>query len=322
VEVLFKLVDRTLSCLDGYQVKDWQVNRFAELLLEAGVDCVEVSEKFASMVQLSPDKLSLRLQNPGDYIRHPAFSRFVCLRASSSNPRVITELALNDMKDSYTIAKNAGIENVRLRGLDGCLLEDYLNVFELVRKTFPGVVELCPTNRNRCATAIAVEWAADGGSSVVSSFAGIGGFACTEEVIMALRMSRQRKPGKMYGMFPEMRRLMQDMCKRKFPRSKPVIGEGIFCVESGLHVDGIAKQPKCYEPFPPETVGQERTISLGKGSGKASIEWKLKELGICIDTELAPALLRLVKEAGISLNQPISDKEFKKMALGLKKGLA
>ncbi|MGI6551759.1 MAG: homocitrate synthase/isopropylmalate synthase family protein [Bacillota bacterium] len=40
------------------------------------------------------------------------------------------------------------------------------------------------------------------------------------------------------------------------------------------------KNPHTVEPFQPEIFGRKHEVKLGKKSGKANIQWKLKELGL------------------------------------------
>ncbi|MCL2260578.1 MAG: hypothetical protein FWC15_04385 [Fibromonadales bacterium] len=164
----------------------------------------------------------------------------------------------------------------------------------------------CPNNDFHCATAMAVEHLINGGENVATSFCGIGGFAATEEVVMALRVCGVRKTDKTYEFLPEMAKLFQKITSIDIPANKPVIGEKIFHVESGVHVDGILKQPQCYEPYPPEVVGLHRHIVLGKQSGTASIRAKLSELGLQCAEEHIPLILKRVKQ----MDRVVSEREF------------
>jgi homocitrate synthase NifV len=99
-------------------------------------------------------------------------------------------------------------------------------------------------------------------------------------------------------------------------RNKPVIGKRIFNVESGIHVDGILKQPECYEPFPPEIVGRKRKIVLGKQSGTASIRAKLSELNIQCAEKHIPIILEQVKAKAVAKNGAITKREFAQIVKG------
>jgi homocitrate synthase NifV len=101
--------------------------------------------------------------------------------------------------------------------------------------------------------------------------------------------------------------------------NKPVIGDKIFDVESGIHVDGIYKNGANYEPFEPSVVGMERKIIAGKHSGRTAIELKLKEYGIVFPKERIPELLSNVQDMSISLGRSITDEEFIKLADNLSK---
>lgn len=51
----------------------------------------------------------------------------------------------------------------------------------------------------------------------------------------------------------------------------PIAGRNSFRHESGIHVAAVLREPSCYEPFPPELVGQSREFVLGKTSGRAVV---------------------------------------------------
>jgi len=207
---------------------------------------------------------------------------------------------------AYTLPRKEG----RLQGLDDALCGDYLQTFAEAKKSFGEDIEFCPTNGFHCATALAAEWVINGGKNVASSFGGICGFAATEELIMILRMNGLRKTDKIYEFFPEMAKLFCKITGQDIRQNKSIIGERIFHVESGVHVDGILKQPECYEPFPPEIVGQRRKIVLGKQSGTASIRAKLSELNMQCAKEHIPHILEQVKAKALAKNAAITEREF------------
>jgi homocitrate synthase NifV len=170
-------------------------------------------------------------------------------------------------------------------------------------------------NAKALTTALAVELIMSGKESeVATTFCGIGGFAPTEEVIMALRLKGFRKPNKTYPFLPEMANLFSKITGKKIRSDKPIIGERIFYVESGVHVDGILKLSECYEPFAPEIVGLKRKIVLGKKSGTASIRAKLLELNVECGDECIPLILERVKAKSLENNGEVSDAEFAEIA--------
>lgn len=60
----------------------------------------------------------------------------------------------------------------------------------------------------------------------------------------------------------------------------PIVGETAFTHKSGVHTDGILKNPTTYEPFDPGLIGRERTIAVDKYTGKLAVEKKLSDYGI------------------------------------------
>ncbi|MFC1787176.1 isopropylmalate synthase [Halobacteriota archaeon] len=63
----------------------------------------------------------------------------------------------------------------------------------------------------------------------------------------------------------------------RVPRNKSIVGKNVFSHESGIHTDGIIKNPFTYEPFPPELVGGKRELMVGDSSGDEVIRYKVEE---------------------------------------------
>jgi len=80
--------------------------------------------------------------------------------------------------------------------------------------------------------------------------------------------------------------------------NKAVVGENAFTHESGIHTDGTLKDDAMYEPYPPETVGRERRLALGKHAGKAGVTAALEEHGFELAEEALEDVLTRVKEIG------------------------
>jgi len=92
-------------------------------------------------------------------------------------------------------------------------------------------------------------------------------------------------------------------------KSKPIVGDEIFYVESGIHVDGISKNPITYEPFEPNMVGLERKIYIGKHSGKKALMEKIKNMNIDVKLINIEGLLDYVKEKSYMLQRSFNDDE-------------
>jgi D-citramalate synthase len=80
--------------------------------------------------------------------------------------------------------------------------------------------------------------------------------------------------------------------------NKAVVGENAFTHESGIHTDGTLKDDAMYEPYPPETVGRERRLVLGKHAGRAGVEAALAEHDVDVSDDELSAVVTRVKELG------------------------
>jgi len=84
----------------------------------------------------------------------------------------------------------------------------------------------------------------------------------------------------------------------QLPPNKAVVGQNAFTHESGIHTDGTLKDEAMYEPYPPEKVGRERRLALGKHAGRAGVEAALAEHDVDVDDDDLTDIVRRVKEIG------------------------
>ncbi|MEM1515368.1 MAG: homoaconitate hydratase [Candidatus Bathyarchaeia archaeon] len=115
-----------------------------------------------------------------------------------------------------------------------------------------------------------------------TTFLGIGeraGNAETEKVIMNLYMHYGVK--KFEGKTQKLTELAQLISRATgyvVPPNKAIVGAYAFAHESGIHTHGVLNDPRTYEPYPPELVGNVRRLTIGKHSGKAIIRHKIIEV--------------------------------------------
>jgi 2-isopropylmalate synthase len=75
--------------------------------------------------------------------------------------------------------------------------------------------------------------------------------------------------------------------------NKAVVGGNAFAHESGIHQDGVIKNPLTYEIMTPQSVGLSgSSITIGKLSGRRGLSSKLAELGYELEGEALDALYR------------------------------
>ncbi len=319
---LIKITDITLSCLDEYDAPPDKLKKLCEFLVRMGVDFIEMSTDSYRKIKSLPDdgKYILKIKKQEDLGLYSGFSRYSCKHMRfAASPDIISEIQLNDIQEIASLKLHAAfLENIRVVGLDDIIGHDYINAFSNMKNGLCKRLELCPENGCYCASAIAVEWLINGGSYVAASFCGIGGKAATEEVVMALKLEKKYKIGAEFPFLPEMRELIEEITGEKIHCGKPVLGSKIFDVEAGIHVDGISKDPKIYEPFSPDIVGGKRTLVIGKHSGRAALMLKIKEMGINPEGLDLKKLLYAVQMASIEKNASLSDEEFEKICDSMK----
>jgi homocitrate synthase NifV len=298
--------------------------------LDAGADYAEVSlpifEKLGTGIL--PDRTVLRLPD------RAAVRGYAAEEGGNGSVRNASFLLVPDDRGGVEEKKKKGLINevsiqgallfdpaypfkrcfsYRITGLDDLLLYDYPAVFKRL-KFLAGNLEFCPCNSLGCATALASEWLEAGGRRIVSSFLGKGGFAALEEILMILHISGRPKPAADFSALMELKKSYEAATGEKVDSRKSVIGDEIFHVESGIHVDGILKDPSNYEPFPPELLGRKRTIRLGKHSGQGAVRYKLEERGLVFSGGETEALLKLVREESQNLGRGITEAEFSLLA--------
>jgi citrate (Re)-synthase len=99
------------------------------------------------------------------------------------------------------------------------------------------------------------------------------------------------------------------------PPNKAIVGDYGFAHESGIHTHGVINDPWTYEPYPPELVGNQRRLTIGKQSGKGIIKYKITELaGNEPDDQTVAAVVDRVKEIYANGRRAsLKEEEFKKI---------
>lgn len=199
--------------------------------------------------------------------------------------------------------------NIRLLSLDTTILENYEEKFTEILKRYNPYIEMDIKNSIGCSTAMAYEWIKFGGKKVVVSFNGIGNHVPFEELICSLRFIDGREIKTNTKILPKILECYEKITNKRIHLNKSIIGEEIFNVESGIHVDGIFKNPKTYEPFDPVFVGRKRNFIIGKHSGLRSLKIKLGQLQISTDHINLNDLLNFIREESSSKKRSLLDNE-------------
>lgn len=80
--------------------------------------------------------------------------------------------------------------------------------------------------------------------------------------------------------------------------NKPISGINAFSHKSGVHTNGVLKDPRTYEPFDPAIIGRERRIVIDKYTGKRAVESRLEEYGVTVSAEELDRITEAIKNIG------------------------
>ena len=123
---------------------------------------------------------------------------------------------------------------------------------------------------------------------------GIGeraGNAALEEIVMALRVRRDRLPyctAIRTDALYETSQLLTALTDEAVQANKAIVGRNAFAHEAGIHQDGVLKEPRTYEIMRPQDVGQPAAqLVLGRHSGRHAVQRRCEAIGIELtETEL------------------------------------
>lgn len=305
-----RIIDATLSVLDNYHLTRQDIYEFIALMQGLGIDKLQLSAKTLAVIKgRLPQGMDYYVESNGDRLNITGslsgnifcFAPWGQAVGSKGIPTVEFDEAIANIDGS--LIHFTGFDTLILDGCDATLekLAARIDFSQLI---------VTPGDTVKCANAIAYQFLAREVVAVVTTLTGIANHASTEQVVMAQKVIAQRD-GFNAGLFTRLTSWIERVTKNKIPPNLPVLGEKIFHVESGVHVDGILKNASNYEPYSPSVVGLKREIVLGKLSGRASIDYKLKMLLNQIrplsDIDL---ILQKVKQLAVINRSKLSDDDF------------
>lgn len=144
-----------------------------------------------------------------------------------------------------------------------------------------------------------------------AAVAGVGlpGHAALEEVLMTTTLLwKQGNPSLGRSLAHDAEQVLARM-GIEVAADKAIIGSCVFDHESGIHVDGIKKNPALYEAYQPEAVGLSRNTIIGKHSGTGALKQKFLHWHIALGQGEALQLLEQVREIATSQKGAVSDQQ-------------
>ena len=215
-----------------------------------------------------------------------------CEDASRTDTEALAQVA--------EVARKSGAE--RLRYADTLGLLDPFSTFErlsALRQHWQGQLEIHAHDDLGLATANTLAAIRAGATHANTTVAGLGeraGNAPLEEVSMALRQCLGIETGVDPHQLPSLCQLVAKASGRLIPGQKSLIGEWVFTHESGLHVDGLLKDPRNYQGVDPALLGREHKLVLGKHSGRNGVRSVFAALGFHLAEAEIPPLLAAIRQ--------------------------
>jgi isopropylmalate/homocitrate/citramalate synthase len=160
---------------------------------------------------------------------------------------------------------------------------------------------------------------AEGVEVVHSTVLGLGeraGNVPIEETAMALLTLYGIDTGLKYDKLYGLARLVEQLSGHKVASNRPVVGEQLFQIESGIIASWWQNCGKDHPtelfPFRWDLVGQPAAkVVLGKGSGIDSVKAALKDIGVQATEEEAMQVVVGVKEFSLEHKRLLTDAEFR-----------
>ncbi len=230
---------------------------------------------------------------------------------------IIDSVTTKGHMDSYVLVDTFGV----------CSPEATSYLVKEVKKRTDKPIEMHCHNDFGLAVANSLAGVMAGAEIVHTTVNAIGersGNAALEEVAAALEVLYGVKTGVNFKKLRGLSKLVEESSLVKMPPHKPIVGDNAFTTASGIIAGwwDRAKDVRPLEvfPFSPDFLGfDEVKIALGKGSGRASIIYWLKEIGLKMPPEeKIDQILEKVKVLSEEKKRVLTDEEFKSIVKELK----
>lgn len=216
--------------------------------------------------------------------------------ASRADPEFLVQVA--------TAALLAGAR--RFRYADTLGLLDPFTTYKAIRRLAREVdmeIEIHAHDDLGLATANTLAAVLAGATHINTTVNGLGeraGNAPLEEAVMCLRHLHNIDTGIDTRRFPGISALVAQAAGRPVAVNKSIVGDAVFSHESGIHVDGLLKNPLTYQGFDPQEVGRAHRLVLGKHSGSKAVLQAYETLGITLTEIQARDILMRIRDHAVS----------------------
>ncbi|MGQ9723525.1 MAG: homocitrate synthase/isopropylmalate synthase family protein [Candidatus Jordarchaeum sp.] len=139
----------------------------------------------------------------------------------------------------------------------------------------------------------------------VNGYGERGGNASFEEVVLSLELLYKVDTGIKLDRIYEVSQEFERVFGIPLSVHKPLVGDNSFRHESGIHVYALLRNKHTYEPFPPELIGRNTELFLGKHTGKHAVRHLLEEEGIVASDDQVEKIVNEIKKRQERQNKEI-----------------
>jgi len=210
-------------------------------------------------------------------------------------------------------AERAGAHRFRFADTLG-VLDPFktFTIFQRLRRATDMELEFHGHDDLGLATANTLAAIKGGATSASVCVLGVGeraGNAPLEEVATAIGQLSDMTTRVDLRCLPRLCEVVSLAAQRPIPDGKAIVGASAFSHESGIHVDGLLKDPATYEALSPQLFGREREFVIGKHSGTAAVKNAVALLGFTVDEDQARQILAKVRKHSGVHKRPIKPDE-------------
>jgi len=286
------------------------------------------TEDIGYAATLQPDILSLsipvsdlhlknRLEKDRDWARRALSESITLARGLGLRVSVGFEDATRAdtafLKEMAVLAERLGAERIRLADTVGISSPGR---FSLLVREVQGVLTGCELavhthNDFGMATANAVAALEAGATWADATVLGLGeraGCARLEELVGYISLLTEEKAMASHHL-RGLATYVAALIGMTINPARSLIGERIFTCETGLHLQGLQRDPTTYEPYPPERVGAERKLLFGAKSGRRAIIDRLSQLGHSLGEDRITSYIKAIRERSQAARSPLTDAE-------------
>lgn len=234
-------------------------------------------------------------------VEHVRFARSLGLKVRYT-PEDASRTDFEFLVRACNSAIEAGADRISFADTLGILRphEMFQRITELKKRLLPCRIDLHCHNDYGLALANALEGIRAGADCIHTTVNGMGertGIPDLAETVLALHnlMGIQRYDVRA---LPQLSAYVERVSGFFLAPNKPITGLNAFSHKSGVHTNGVLKDPRTYESIDPAMLGRERRIVIDKYTGKRAVAARLAEYGVEVDGEALEQIVEEIKRVG------------------------